>query len=73
MRANVGAIIAVGGENSPAYTWNEDIVMSSFYHPTATPPGAGAWCGALRNEVENGTPVTIAAGDGLTGKTKCSF
>jgi hypothetical protein len=62
-----------------AVTWNEDLLMASFYHSAYTTSTAvkdgTKWCSQWKNTIKSdGTDeALIGAQKGLTGRSKCSW
>jgi hypothetical protein len=61
------------------YVWNEDLLMSSFYHPAATTATATtdgtSWCTMFKNSlsITATTDTVLTASNGLNGKSKCTW
>jgi hypothetical protein len=61
-----------------AFSWHEDLLMASFFHPqwgstTAITDGT-KWCSNFRSELNvDGTSLEVQATNGFNGKSKCTW
>ena len=78
-RAGVtGVITMAGGKDLKAFTWQEDLLMSSFYHSTwqgtAKWNDGSRWCSDFKVVLPvAGTAVEAMATFGFNGRTKCTW
>jgi len=76
LKAGNTAAIQVGGDSSAYnWTWNNDLVLASFYQPSGSviKNDGTQWCSSFLNKLSNDDPVELVASRGMTGRAKCTF
>ena len=72
------AALTIATEASPAWKWNEDILLASMYQSSyagLVPDTTGSkWCSPWHAKLNaDGSPLNLVATKGFNGKTKCTW
>lgn len=78
IKASSTTAISIASDSSGyKWTWNNDFLLASMYHPAGTTvlTDGTQWCSSFSNELSTTAykAVNLTASKGLTGRSKCTW